>query len=80
MHGQNETSLLPRWMVMILHTAAVAVIVWLLTGGNDLLPETFQQADLDRRTLELSVLVKELFRPISGHPGSGRLRGAGACA
>ena len=30
--------------------------------------------------LELSVLVKELFRPISGHPGSGRLRGAGACA
>ena len=66
MHGQIETSFLPRWTVMVIHTLTVGVIVWLLTGGQDLLPETFRQADPYRRALIAVFAVVYLVRTLFG--------------
>lgn len=66
MHGQTETNLLPRWTVMILHTAAVVAIVWLLSAGNDQLPQAFRQAGWGRRALVAAFAVIYLVRTIIG--------------
>ena len=66
MHGEIETSFLPRWIVMVVHTLTVLAIVWLLTGGQDLLPETFRQADSDRRALIAAFAVIYLIRTLFG--------------
>ncbi len=66
MHGQSETNRLPRWTVMILHTVAVAVIVWLLTAGNDLLPEALRQAGPGRRILVAAFAAIYLVRTLIG--------------